>query len=246
LTFKLGWPEVKLIKAETGEQGISVMESKSPHAVILDLSLPDITGFEVLKQIRLFSEVPVLMLTVNGEEPNIVKALSWGANDYLTKPFRQMEFLARVKSMTRDIHITERDMTISSGAWHFGRSLTELYHGQSLFNLTPVEGLIMHTLIKRAEQYVDGDILRLRVWGESRTATADNLRVHIHHLRSKLGDDHGNPGIITSKSGRGYMFKGEKPNKHLTTGIGVADAKSESTMLMTKHFIPKTAKIDKR
>ena len=201
LTFELGWPEVQLIKAETGEKGISLVELKSPNAVILDLSLPDITGFEVLKQIRFFSEVPILMLTVNGEESNIVKALTWGANDYLTKPFHQMEFLARVKSMTRNIQITERDMTISSGAWHFGRSLTELFHGQNLFNLTPVEGLIMHTLIKRAEEYIDADALRLKVWGESRPSTADP-RANLRGDR-KPGHNRPAPGGCPARGPRG-------------------------------------------
>ena len=206
LTFELGWPEVKVVKAENGETGVNLVESESPNAVVLDLRLPDISGFEVLKEIRLFSDVPVLILTVNTGEQDIVKALTWGANDYLIKPFRQMEFLARVKAMTRNMQITDRDMAVSCGSWRFGRSLTELYHGNNLFDLTPVEGLIMHTLIKRVGEYIDSEALIQKVWGESRTATADSLRVHIYHLRKKLGDNHNKPGIIANRPGRGYMF----------------------------------------
>ncbi len=206
LTFELGWPEVRLITSETGEKGVKLVETDSPKAVILDLRLPDMSGFDVLKEIRLFSEVPILVLTVDLEERDIVKALTWGANDYLTKPFRQMEFLARVKAMTRNLHITDRDMEVSKGPWHFGRSLSELYHGNRRFDLTPVEGLIMHTLIKQAEQYIDSDGLILKVWGETHAASADSLRVHIHHLRKKLGDDHENPNILVNRPGRGYMF----------------------------------------
>jgi len=206
LTFELGWPEVSLIKAETGERGISIVESDSPDAVILDLRLPDVNGFEVLKGIRLFSEVPILMLTVSSEVQDIVKALTWGADDYLVKPFHQMELLARVKTMTRNLRITNRDMAISNGAWHFGRSLTELFHGHCLFKLTPAEGLIMYVLIKRTGHYVDSNELIKKVWGESRPVTADSLRVHIHHLRKKLGDNPSNPALIVNIPGRGYML----------------------------------------
>jgi two-component system KDP operon response regulator KdpE/two-component system response regulator VicR len=84
LTFELGWPEAKVIAADTGDKGLDLIEKESPNAVILALRLPGINGFEVLKQIRLFSDVPILILTVNTGEQDVVKALTWGANDYLT------------------------------------------------------------------------------------------------------------------------------------------------------------------
>jgi len=235
LTFELGWPEVKLITAETGEKGINFVETDSPSAVILDLGLPDMSGFEVLKAIRLFSEVPILILTVDIEERAIVKALTWGANDYLAKPFRQMEFLARVKAMTRNMQITDRDMAISYGSWHFGRSLTELYHGQILLNLTPVEGFIMHTLIKHAGQYIDGDSLVLKVWGDTQAATADSLRVHIYHLRKKLGDDHEHPSLLVNRPGRGYMFC--EPDKEASVGGIPQNSNYASTMQIAAYRV---------
>ena len=206
LTFELGWPEVKVILAESGEKGIGLVEAESPGAIILELDLPDTNGFEVLKEIRLFSETPLLMMSTSSEESNIVKALTWGANDYLQKPFRQMEFLARVKTMTRNIRVTDREMVVNSGSWHFGRSVTELYRGHDRIELTPVEGLLMHTLIKHSGEYLDSNMLIQKVWGESSVANADSLRVHVHHLRKKLGDDYSHPFLIINKPGRGYMF----------------------------------------
>jgi len=206
LTFQLGWPEVKVIVADTGEKGINLIEAESPGAIILELNLPDTNGFEVLKEIRLFSETPILMMSSSSEESNIVKALTWGANDYMPKPFRQMEFLARVKTMTRSIKITDKEMTISSGSWHFGRSVTQLYHGHDCIDLTPVEGLLMHTLIKHSGEFLDSNMLIQKVWGETSTANADSLRVHVHHLRKKLGDDYSHPFLIVNRPGRGYMF----------------------------------------
>jgi two-component system KDP operon response regulator KdpE/two-component system response regulator VicR len=214
LTFELGWPEVKLIAAGDGETGINLVEAEIPNAVVLDLNLPDKTGFQVLREIRMFSDVPVLMLTVSTEEQDIVKALTWGANDYLTKPFRQMEFLARIKAITHKLNIVNQDMSVHSGGWHFGRSLTELFHGQAMFAITPVEGLILHSLIKRAGQYIDTESLITKVWGESKAAAADSLRVHIYHLRKKIGDRNDDPTIIVNKPGRGYMFVEETQFTH--------------------------------
>jgi len=88
LAFQMRWPDVELIYTHLGEKGPELVESEHPDAVILDLGLPDINGFEVLKQIRGFSEVPVLILTVRGDEADIVKGLEWGADDYMIKPFR--------------------------------------------------------------------------------------------------------------------------------------------------------------
>jgi len=206
LTFELGWPDVKLIAAITGEEGMNRLESDPPDAVILDLGLPDTTGFEVVKAIRLFSDVPILILTVRVEERDIVKALTLGADDYLTKPFRQMELLARIKAITRRTHLVDQDLKVSHGPWHFGKTMTELYRGQQLFRLTPIQGLIMQALIKQAGQFVSSEILAVRIWGEHHAATADDLRVHIHHIRKKLGDSPSSPGYISNKPGQGYML----------------------------------------
>jgi DNA-binding response OmpR family regulator len=210
-TCELGWPEANVLKAETGEKGISLVETEAPNLIILDLGLPDINGTEVLKTIRLFSDIPVMILTVITEERDIVKAFTCGANEFLTKPFRQMEFLARIKAMIRNTQITNRDLAVNCGAWHFGRSLTELYYGHIIFELTPVEGLIVHALLKRAGEYLDSDALISKVWGEHHSTNADTLRVHIHHIRTKLGDEHEHPCILITKPGKGYMFSGNKP-----------------------------------
>jgi DNA-binding response OmpR family regulator len=206
LTFEIGWSEVKVLKAENGENGLKLIETEYPNAVILDLGLPDMSGFQVIKLIRLFSKVPILVMSVQTSEQDVVKALTWGANDYITKPFRQMELLARVKVLTRNTKIDRHDINLSSGIWHFGESITELFRGSVLINLTPVEALIMHTLLKNAGQFIDSKILIDEVWGGCSRTTHDTLRVHIHHLRSKLGDEHADPKFLVNRPGRGYAF----------------------------------------
>ncbi|MFC1860183.1 response regulator transcription factor [Chloroflexota bacterium] len=107
LAFQIRWPEVKLVSTNLGEKGVELVESESPDVVILDLGLPDISGYDVLKEIRAFSTVPILILTVRGEETDVVRGLEWGADDYMVKPFRQLELLSLYMTSTHGQVITE-------------------------------------------------------------------------------------------------------------------------------------------
>ena len=114
LAFQFYWPEAQVIYAQRGTRGIELAQSESPDVVILDLGLPDISGYEVLKQIRLFSSVPIIILTVRSQEEDVVAALEGEANDYVVKPFRQKELLARVRAhvsswMTNELKYTFRN-----------------------------------------------------------------------------------------------------------------------------------------
>ena len=98
LSFRVTWPEAEVVYSNHGVQGISKVKTEEPDIVLLDLGLPDISGYEVLKQIRMFSAVPVIILTVRSEEDDVIKALEGEANDYVVKPFRQKELMARVRA----------------------------------------------------------------------------------------------------------------------------------------------------
>ncbi|MEE8353205.1 MAG: response regulator transcription factor [Dehalococcoidales bacterium] len=99
--FEMGWPEMKLVSTRLGREGVELAASENPDVVILDLGLPDITGFEVLKEIRAFSKVPILILTVRSDEADVVRGLEWGADDYMTKPFHQAELQSRLEALIR-------------------------------------------------------------------------------------------------------------------------------------------------
>ncbi len=119
LTMQVGWPEAQLIKAETGREGINLIGSECPKVIVLDLGLPKINGYEVLKEIRRFSSLPILVLAPDDEEKAIVKIFTWGANACLVKPFRHMEFLARIKALSgnRLIILPERPSSqVKAGA----------------------------------------------------------------------------------------------------------------------------------
>lgn len=99
--FEMNWPEMELVSTRLGREGVELAASENPDVVILDLGLPDITGFEVLKEIRAFSKVPILILTVRSDETDFVRGIELGADDYMTKPFHQAELKSRVEALIR-------------------------------------------------------------------------------------------------------------------------------------------------
>ena len=130
LAFRILWPEAQLVSTHLGREGIELAESEAHNIIILDLGLPDISGFEVLKQVRFFSPVPIIILTAKGEETDIVKGLEWGANDYLTKPHSQLELLARVKAQLRGQTSSGEEMPLVCGPLSLEPSTRQLlYNG---------------------------------------------------------------------------------------------------------------------
>ncbi|MFC1939136.1 response regulator transcription factor [Chloroflexota bacterium] len=206
LAFKIRWPEVKLLSTHLGEMGAQMVESENPDVVILDLGLPDISGFEVLKQIRLFSDVPILILTVRAEESDVVRGLEWGADDYMVKPFRQLELLSRIKALIRRRDSFDKEMSLVWGQLQFDPSTRQLHQGEREVNLTRTEGSILYHLMKNAGKVVPYHRLAESVWGDDYPDATENLRVYIRRLREKIEADPGNPKIILNMASVGYLL----------------------------------------
>jgi len=206
LAFQMRWPEAKLVSTHLGERGIELVESENPDVVILDLGLDDLSGFEVLKQIRLFSTVPILILTVRSDEADVVKGLEWRADDYVVKPFRQLELLSRIRALTRRGSLLVEEAPLVCGQLRFNPATWQLFHGEKEINLTPTEGSILGHLMKNAGRVVTHSSLAESVWGENYPDVTSSLKVYIHHLREKLEADPSNPQIILTKSGIGYLL----------------------------------------
>jgi two-component system response regulator VicR len=210
LAFQIRWPEAKLITTHLGERGIDLVEKEKPEIVILDLGLPDINGFEVLKQVRLFSDIPILILTARTEESDIVKGLEWGADDYMVKPFRQLELLSRIKALTRRRSSPDADTPLSVGRLNFNPSTGQLIFDQREISLTPTEGRILHHLMRNAGQVITHASLADAVWGEDYPGAVDSLKVYVRRLREKLENEPQDPKLIVTKAGVGYLLV--KPN----------------------------------
>jgi len=209
LCFQLRWSGTTVISAANGRKGVDLVEAESPDVIILDIGLPDMDGYQVLKEIRRFSEVPVLMLTVRGEDTDVAKGLELGADDYITKPFSHIELIARVQAVLRrsqGLGMTDDERPFVSGklSVDFGRNEVTI-NGQSV-KLTSTERKLLYHLIRNEGRILSHESLLSKVWGDNYVDARDLLRVHIQHLRQKLGDNAESPIIITTEHGIGYRF----------------------------------------
>ena len=206
--FQVGWPEVKIISTRHGEEGLEMVENESPQMVILDLGLPDIEGFEVLRQIRLFSNIPVVILTVSGEEENIIKGLELGADEYITKPFKPLELIARVKKALKSHLITKSgtEMSLDYGNLRIFISEQKVQIDNTTIKLTSTESLILKYLASNAGMAVPNEALAEHIWGNTYPDCNKAIRVYIRQLRKKLEKDANNPQLIITRPGIGYML----------------------------------------
>lgn len=214
LCFELRWPGVKVISTPEGEEGITLAETESPDIIILDLGLPDMDGLEVLKGIRSFSSVPIIIVTVRGDEIDKIRGLELGADDYITKPFSHLELLARVQAVLRRAHIVEPKAEgrpfHSPGLSIDFASRTVTANGQAV-SLTPTEYELLRYLVLNEGTVLTHRALLEKVWGEEYTDAPEYLKVYIQRLRNKLEKDPSDPKLLISERGVGYKFVRPSP-----------------------------------
>ena len=212
LGFGLQWREVEVVSADNGEDALRVVEAERPDLVLLDVGLPGRSGYDVLRELRTFSEVPVVMLTARGETVDKVRGLELGADDYVTKPFDHLELLARVRAVLRRLDLkapTARVPSFRSGPLEVDYAGGEARLDGRRLELTPTEFRLLYHLVRNAGWTLTHETLLSRVWGREYTDELEYLRVYIRRLREKLGDDHEHPRFIRTERGRGYRFIAE-------------------------------------
>ncbi len=209
LCVQLRWGGANLVSAATGAKGLELIEAESPDMVILDIGLPDMDGFQVLRELRRFSQVPVIMLTVRGEDTDVAKGLELGADDYITKPFSHIELIARVQAVLRRVQglpVSSEERPFVSGKLSVDFASNEVMVDGKPVKLTSTESKLLFLLIRHEGRLVTHESLLTKVWGETYIDARDLLRVHIQHLRQKLGDSVESPSIIVTEHGMGYKF----------------------------------------
>ena len=211
LTFRLRWPEATLISADGGAKGVEMVEAESPDIVILDINLPDMTGFEVLEEIRRFSDVPIIVLTIRGDEIDQLRGLEMGADDYITKPFSPANLLTRVRAVLRRTGIRrpeeEELPQLVAGEVTINFSAREVYRNNERVHLTPTEYKILFCLARNGGKLVSQENIKQHVWGsEARYVDSSTLKRYIYQLRTKLGDSAERPRMIFNERGMGYRF----------------------------------------
>ena len=196
--------------AEDGAAGLEAIASWAPEAVVLDLVMPGVDGYEVLRQTRTWSEVPIIVLSARGQEADKVAALDQGADDYLTKPFGMAELLARLRVVLRHARVgaperlTAGDVTID-----MERHL--VFRGDREVHLTPTEFDLLRVLATEAGKVLTHRQILERVWGRYAAENSQQLRVYINYLRRKLEDDPSHPRLIVTDPGVGYRLKADPP-----------------------------------
>ena len=209
LCFQLRWSGTEVLEAGEGGKGLELIEAESPDVVILDINLPDMDGFQVIRELRRFSQVPVIMLTVKGEDTDIARGLELGADDYMVKPFSHIELIARVEAVLRRVRgqpITSDERPFVSGKLSVDFASNEIKVDGKPVKLTSTETKLLRHLIRNEGRLLSHENLLSKVWGEGYRDTRDLLRVHIQHLRQKLGDSLDSPSIIVTEHGMGYKF----------------------------------------
>jgi DNA-binding response OmpR family regulator len=208
LAFEFRWPDSNLLSASTGKEGVNLVKKETPDVVILDINLPDINGFEVLQNIREFSTVPVIILTVRSEDQDILRGLETGADDYIVKPFNYLTLLARVKSVLRR---SERAPNQTNQIFAVSPRLRIDFVTQKVLvdehpaKLTPVEYRLLVLLVKNKNHVISYKRIMDEIWENNTSNDTENLRIYIRRLRKKLEDNP--PAMILNKRGSGYMFK---------------------------------------
>jgi len=209
LVLKLRWPEAYLVGAAEGGQGLAMARSETPDLIILDLGLPDMDGFEVLENIRSFTEKPIVILTARTGEMDKLKGLEMGADDYITKPFSHTELLARMRAVLRRTERFKFDSGIKPFVTRYlavdftNRTVTR--DGQPV-KLTPTEYNLLTYLVMNDGSVLTHRALLEKVWGEQYIDATDYLKVYVQRLRNKLERDPANPEMFLTERGIGYKF----------------------------------------
>jgi two-component system KDP operon response regulator KdpE len=192
--------------ADDGDEALTILATRLPDAVVLDLVMPGTDGFEVLRQTRDWSNVPIIVLSARGQEPDKVAALDLGADDYLTKPFGMEELLARLRAVLRRAGTPEEpviavgDITIDLARHVVTRRGDEVH-------LTPTEYDLLRVLVTNVGKVLTHRQILERVWGSYAAENSQQLRVYINYLRRKLEDDPARPRWLVTEPGVGYRLR---------------------------------------
>jgi len=196
----------RVTQAATGEEGLLRAGTDRPEAVVLDLGLPDTDGTEVLKKIRRQSTVPVLILSVRNTEQDIISCLDAGADDYLIKPFRQGELVARIRSAMRHRPSVQEKGIIEAGPVSIDIDARVVRRKGEAVRLTGTEFSLLALFVRNAGKVLTHRYILEQVWGPTFVEETQYLRVYVGQLRKKLEEDPSNPALILTESGIGYRF----------------------------------------
>lgn len=211
LTITVQEPEWQVITAREGKRGLELIDTAAPDLVLLDLGLPGLHGFDVLEQIRLFSNVPVIILTVHDDELDKVRGLELGADDYITKPFGHLELMARIRSVLRRVEggAAPLEPPFICGDLRLDFNRHQITVGGKEIQLTSTEFQLLEILARNAGRIVTNEVLLNRIWGQDALNEVDYVKVFIYRLRRKIEPDPSHPRYLMTARSVGYWLAAE-------------------------------------
>lgn len=196
----------RAVDAATGQEGVAQTAQRRPDVVLLDLGLPDVNGVEVLRRLREWTQVPVIILSVQDREEEKIAALDAGADDYVTKPFAAGELLARIRAALRHSQAKGVEAVFRTDSLEVDMAARTVRKQGQEVKLTPIEYALLRLLVTHAGKVLTHRQLLTEVWGPKAVEQTHYLRVHIAHLREKLEDDPGVPRLVITEPGVGYRL----------------------------------------
>jgi two-component system KDP operon response regulator KdpE len=200
----------RVIEAATGREGIDRAAAEAPALVVLDLGLPDMLGIDVCREIRRWSSAPIIVLSARHADTEKAALLDAGADDYVTKPFSTVEFVARVRAQLRRARTAPADagaVVVAFGDLVVDLQRRRVERGGALLHLTPTEWALLRTLVTHPRQTLTHRQLFTAVWGNVAGDAQQYLRVYVGHLRRKIEADAVRPRFIQTEPGVGYRFE---------------------------------------
>jgi len=200
----------RYVEAANASDGLAQAATRQPDLIILDLGLPDLDGLEVIRRLREWTVLPIIILSVRGQESDKISALDAGADDYLTKPFGVGELLARIRVMLRHAARAtpeSEESQFAAGDLRVDLGNRQVFVGENEVHLTPIEYRLLTMLIRYAGKVVTHRQLLKEVWGPGYTGESQYLRVYMTQLRHKLEADPARPRYLTTELGVGYRLR---------------------------------------
>ena len=196
----------RVVLVESGKDGLVQAGTQRPDVIVLDLGLPDMDGLAVLHELRTWSSVPVVILSVREAEETIVRALDSGADDYLTKPFRTGELLARIRALLRHRISGLEDQLFVLGDLRVDLSARTVEVRGDAVKLTPTEYALLELFVRNAGKVLTHTFVLREVWGPTHAEETQYLRVFVGQLRKKIERDPGTPHLLLTEPGVGYRL----------------------------------------
>jgi two-component system KDP operon response regulator KdpE len=198
--------DYKVLFAEDGKEGIRRAGMDRPELIILDLGLPDMDGLDVLKELRKWGNIPVLILSVRDSESDIISCLNAGADDYLVKPFRSGELTARIETALRHRPSVNPERVFISGSLSVDLVARLVKRSGQVVKLTPTEYKLLSLFVRNVGRVLTHRYLLEEVWGPAFAEESEYTRVYVGQLRKKIEDDPAHPKLLLTESGIGYRF----------------------------------------